>query len=277
MSGFEEWAQGYFAAKSNHDLESLIARFDPAIGYEDAVLGRRTEGADRMRATYAAVFAAPADDATSTLLWTAGGTDGGVVRFHNGPGLFGAPMDLVGVIELVDGRVARQRDYWDGRSLPESTLLAMRTSYPAHFRPAEMAATARATPPTQLVDTLAAYRRLVESGRDTGELLASQVTMEELGLGLALSGRRPVVDFLARWAGRLPYGTGAADTNVVGGTSGGAGEWSTGPEWADCVGVGVTAVGLDPDGRIERLATAWDTSHVDSDVRRTWPGPDSAA
>ena len=51
MSGFEKWAQGYFAAKSNHDLESLIARFDPAIGYEDAVLGRRTEGADRMRAT----------------------------------------------------------------------------------------------------------------------------------------------------------------------------------------------------------------------------------
>jgi len=35
---------------------ALAGSFDPEIAYEDAVLGRRTVGAGRMRATYAAIF-----------------------------------------------------------------------------------------------------------------------------------------------------------------------------------------------------------------------------
>src|SRR5262249_43806047 len=69
-SDFTGWAEGYFAAKSRHDLEALVGHFHDDIAYEDAVLGRRTTGRGRMRDTYAAVFAASTGSAGSTLAWS---------------------------------------------------------------------------------------------------------------------------------------------------------------------------------------------------------------
>jgi hypothetical protein len=282
-AGFRRWAQAYFGAKSRHDLDALAGLFDPEIGYEDAVLCRRTTGADRMRATYQAIFASAATaaectaataagsvaeaSAGSTLTWAAGGAGGGAVQFVNGAGLFGAPMRVIAVIELECGRVGRQRDYWDGRSLPAPALADLRAAYPAHLRPAALAAAQRSHRDPALGKAAAAYRAAIESGASIAPLLTDAAVLEDVARGVRVETRDAVAGHLARWSDRLPYGRGAREANVVGGAGGGAWEWTASPPFAETVGAGVTAVRLAPDGRIAELVVGWDTSRLSSRQR----------
>jgi len=271
---FGRWAGAYFAAKSRHDLEALGGLFDPDIGYEDAVLCRRTIGADRMRATYAAIFAPAPDAAGSTLTWAAGGDGGGAVQFTNDAGLFGAPMRVVAVIELDRGRVTRQRDYWDGRALPAPVLADLRAAYPAHLPPAGLAVVQRTPRSPALAAAAGAYRTALESGASIAPLLADDAVLKDLACGVRVETMEAVADHVARWSAALPYGHGARETNVVGGGGGGAWEWTTSPPFADAVGAGVTAVWLAPDGRIRELVVGWDTSRLSSRQRDELPGGD---
>jgi ketosteroid isomerase-like protein len=272
--GFQRWARDYFAAKSRHDLDALAGSFDQEIAYEDAVLGRRTVGADRMRATYAAIFAAVPDSARSTLTWSAGGERGGAVQFRNDAALFGAPMHVVAVIELDRGRVIRQRDYWDGRALPVPALGRLRATYPAHLPPAALAAPQRAPRPPALNEMAQAYRAALESGSGLARLLADDAVLEDLAHGVRVVSRNGVAAHLARWSTALPCGRGARETNVVGGAGGGAWEWAASPAFAETVGAGVTAVRLAPDGRIAELVFSWDTSRLPPRRRSELPGAD---
>ncbi|MGD0554130.1 MAG: nuclear transport factor 2 family protein [Streptosporangiaceae bacterium] len=272
MTGFHGWARKYFAAKSRHDLDALAGSFDPDIAYEDAVLRRRTVGADRLRATYAAIFAGVPDSARSNLTWSAGGAGGGAVQFLNDAALFGAPMRVVAVIELDRGRVTRQRDYWDGRALPGPVLAGLRATYPAHMPPARLAAGQR-SPRAPVLDAAArAYRDAMESGSSIAGLLADDVVLEDLALGVRVVTRDAVAAHLARWSAALPYGRGARETNVVGGAGGGAWEWAASPAFAEPVGAGVTAMRLAPGGRIAELVFGWDTSRLSSRRYRELPG-----
>jgi len=259
-AGFDGWARKYFAAKSRHDLDSLVGSFDPDIAYEDAVLSRRTAGADQLRATYAAIFAAVPDSAGSSLTWSAGSDGGGAVQFLNDAALFGAPMCVVAVIELARGRVTRQRDYWDGRALPAPVLAGLRAKYPAHLPPAGLTAVQRSPRNPVLGAAARAYRAALESGSSIAGLLAGNVVLEDRALGVRVVTRDAVAAHLARWSAALPYGRGARETNVVGGAGGGAWEWTASPAFAEPVGAGVTAVRLAPDGRIAELVFGWDTS-----------------
>jgi hypothetical protein len=274
---FHRWAGAYFAAKSGHDLEALVGSFDPGIAYEDAVLCRRTTGADRMRATYAAIFAAVPDSAGSTLTWAAGSEAGGAVQFVNDAALFGAPMHVVAVIELDRGRVIRQRDYWDGRALPAPTRARLRAAYPAHMPPAGLAAVQRSPRSPALGEAAREYRAALESGSGIARLLAADAVLEDAARGVRVVTGDAVAAHLARWSTALPYGRGARETNVVGGAGGGAWEWTASPPFAESVGSGVTAVRLAPDGRIAELVVGWDTSRLPSRRYRELPGLDERA
>jgi ketosteroid isomerase-like protein len=276
-AGFRRWAEAYFGAKSRHDLEALVGLFDPGIGYEDAVLCRRTTGADRMRATYAAIFASAAgaaDPAGSTLTWVAGSDRGGAVQFVNDAGLFGAPMRVVAVIELDHGRVARQRDYWDGRALPASALADLRASYPAHLRPAGLAAEQRSPRSQALAGAARAFRAALEARSGIAPLLTGDAVFEDPARGVLVRTGDAVAAHLAHWSAALPYGHGATETNIVGGTGGGAWEWIPSPPFAQTVGAGATAVRLAPDGRIAELIVGWDTSRLSSRERLALPEGD---
>jgi SnoaL-like domain len=276
-AGFHRWAGAYFAAKSRHDLEALVGSFDPGIAYEDAVLCRRTTGADRMRATYEAIFAAVPDSAGSTLTWTAGSEDGGAVQFLNDAALFGAPMQVVAVIELDRGRVIRQRDYWDGRALPAPILAGLRAAYPAHLGPAGLTTVQRSPRSPALGDAASAYRAALESGSAIARLLAPDVVLEDAARGVRVVTRDAVAAHLARWSTALPYGRGARETNIVGGSGGGAWEWTASPAFAESIGSGVTAVRLAPDGHIAELIFGWDTSRLSSRSYRELPALDERA
>jgi hypothetical protein len=272
---FGHWAERYFAAKSSHDLDTLIGCFASGISYEDAVLARNTQGAERLRATYAALFAAATGASASTLLWAWGGQGGGAAGFHNDAGLFGAPMDLIAVIELGRGRVIRQRDYWDGRSLPASTLAGMRERYPAMLATVALPVSQRSRPPAALAALAAAYRTSLTRGSGLSALLTEDAVLRDLATGVRLSGGEAVAEYLRRNSSELPYGAGARETNVVGGPAGGAWEWAAGEAWAHTVGAGVTAVRLGRSGRIAELAVAWDTSRLDERSSTALPGKEA--
>jgi hypothetical protein len=45
---------------------------------------------------------------------------------------------------------------------------------------------------------------------------------------------------------------------VVGGNRGGGFEWQTAPAYRATVPRGITAIALDPEGKVSRLTTVWD-------------------
>jgi hypothetical protein len=269
---FASWAEQYFAAKAGHDLDTLTGLFDPGIDYEDAVLCRRTHGADRMRSTYQQIFAQAPDSAGSSLAWSAGGERGGAVQFRNDAGLFGAPMRVAAVIELDQGRVVRQRDYWDGRSIPDRTLAGLRAAYPCHLPPADLPVGQRRPRDPALGAAADRFRSAVDAGAGIAPCLAADAVLADLACDLEISGRSAIAQFLTDWAAALPYGPGARETTVVGDDRGGGWEWAATGEYRASVGAGLTAVRLDDAGLIERLVVAWDASRLTGRAAARLPG-----
>jgi ketosteroid isomerase-like protein len=261
-SGFGAWARRYFAAKAGHDLDTLTGLFHPVIDYEDAVLCRRTSGAQRMRATYQSIFERAAASAGSSLAWSAGDERGGAVQFSNDAGLFGAPMRVAAVIELDGGRVVRQRDYWDGRAIPAGTLTGLRTQYPCHLPPADLPVGQRRPRDPVLGAAAERFRSALDAAKGLDRCLAEDAVLADLACGLEITGRSAITQFLADWPDRLPYGPGARETNVVGGARGGGWEWAAAAEFRESVGAGLTAVRLTDDGLIAALVFAWDASRL---------------
>lgn len=268
---FEGWARRYFAAKSGHDLDGLTGLFAPGINYEDAVLCRRTHGAERMRATYQKIFERAPADAGSSLTWSSGGQRGGAVLFSNGAGLFGAPMRVGAVIELDGGRVARQRDYWDGRAIPAHALAGMRAEYPSHLSPADLPAAQRGERDAVLGAAADGLRSALDSGSGLDRCLAEDAVLADLACGARIEGRSGVATFLADFSAALPYGPGARETNVVGAADGGGWEWAAAGGFRDSVGAGLTAVRLTGDGLVAELAFAWDSSRLSGRERALLP------
>jgi len=271
-TGFADWAQRYFAAKSGHDLDGLAGLFCPGIDYEDAVLCRRTSGAQRMRATYQRIFESAPAAAGSALTWCAGDEPGGAVQFSNGAGLFGAPMQVAAVIELDGGRVVRQRDYWDGRSVPAGTLARLRAQYPCHMPPADLPAAQRRHRDAVLGAAAAAFRSALDSGAGLDRCLAEDAVLADLACGVQLAGLPTIEKYLADWSATLPYGPGARETNIVGGARGGGWEWAAAGGFRESVGAGLTAVRLTDEGLVGELAFAWDASRLSARACAQLPG-----
>ena len=71
-------------------------------------------------------------------------------------------------------------------------------------------------------------------------------------------GRLAIERYLERALDKLPAGTGSSIVHVVGGDMGGGFEWQTAPAYRTTVRRGITAIALDPEGKISRLTTLWD-------------------
>jgi hypothetical protein len=253
---FARWAEHYLGAKSRHDVPELVACFAPDCGYEDAVLSRCSTRA-QLRLGLQQVLAQLPEGAGSSLVWAAGADSGGAVRFDNDAALFGAAMPVLAVVELEDGLVVRQRDYWDGRVLGRGRLADLRRRFPPHA-PARPVAAARSHPRAGQLAALAEalWPLAVEA---LHPMLAPEVVLRDLTTGLQLAGRDPVLARLRATWGTVPYGAGASASAVVGGDGGGAVEWRARAD----ITVGGGAVGVRiVAGAITELVWCWDASRV---------------
>ena len=73
-------------------------------------------------------------------------------------------------------------------------------------------------------------------------------------------GRIEATHYLGRVLGDVPYGRSSQLRHVVGGSRGGAFEWTAGAEAQGLVGI--TALELSPDGLITRITSVYDSRQL---------------
>jgi hypothetical protein len=93
---------------------------------------------------------------------------------------------------------------------------------------------------------------------------ATDAVYEDVPAHLQITSRSSIQTFLTKAAALLPYvGAGTGVRHVLGNDTGGGYEWTAadGP-----VPRGITALELDPWGRIERLTAVWNGAYADASL-----------
>ncbi len=128
--------------------------------------------------------------------------------------------------------------------------------------------TSRATAPRPRSRT---WRRSSASRSPSGDgaaaaaLFSNDAVYRDRALRTQVIGKQAIGKYLSRLLPTVPYGKGAKLVHIVGSDQGGGYEWTNadGP-----VKRGITAIDLDADGKIVRLATTWDNGMMsDADLQ----------
>ena len=116
-------ADGWFAAWNSHDPEKVIAIFTPDVLFEDVTFGATSHGSPELRKFAASIFDAvpdakfelvngSADRKCGRIEWVFSGTDHGLYKTGKRFSVRG-----VSVIDLRQGRISREVDYYDAASI----------------------------------------------------------------------------------------------------------------------------------------------------------------
>jgi hypothetical protein len=100
-------------------------------------------------------------------------------------------------------------------------------------------------------------------------LFTSDAVYEDMTLHTQVLGRLAIERYLGRSLDKLPAGTGSSIVHVVGGDMGGGFEWQTAPAYRTTVRRGITAIAIDPEGKVSRLTTVWDGAMLPLDEVKT--------
>ncbi|MFI9560263.1 hypothetical protein [Nonomuraea endophytica] len=240
------------AAASAAGFMSHFAR--DSLTYTDATFGRQWTSHPALEAALGGLMATWQPPVVTYPVKIIGDMGGAVVLFVNSAQLFGHELRVIAPLDLRDGKIERQVDYWDGRHFGIAATSQMRVppdQYPSEFGESRVG------------ERAPAVLRQVANALSTGDaaaLFTDDARFEDLTLHTAMVGRRAIGGFLDRARDLLPYGLGASVRHVVGGEQGGAYEWRN-PGAA--VPGGVVAIELDGESRISGLTTVWDGSLID--------------
>ncbi|KAI8686818.1 hypothetical protein LRP88_09445 [Fusarium phalaenopsidis] len=197
-----EFIRHYFQAKSRHDADEWIKDFDTSkITYMETVLGLHLSSLD-FEATTKAIMATWGADAKSYPLRIIGDTHSAVMFFVDTPAMFGSELRGIAALDMENGKVVRQVDYWD-RRFGESAVQRARN------------------PVLQgIVNELHADLSTANCNV-TAALFDVDAVWEDRTTRTLLDGRLAIERYLARASSSFPYGTGASVRHVVGNEQGG--------------------------------------------------------
>lgn len=250
----------FFAAKNARDLDQTMSFFSPDLRtYTDATLGWDLASFDALRALYAQYMPTWSPAARSEPTRIFGDDRRAVLAFTDSPELFGAELRILGVVDLAGGKIVRWVDYWNGRTVPPALYHQLRAASPA--QPHWPAAGTERPAATTDQALGGAFSRGEPAA--IGAALAPEAVLEDLPLQLTITGRAAILRFLTLALPHLPYGRGARWADPLPLTSGGA-EWTAAPTWPAVRGL--TAVGCNAQGEIERLVSMYDARLI-SDER----------
>ncbi|RSL56812.1 hypothetical protein CEP53_006677 [Fusarium sp. AF-6] len=256
-----EFLRHYFQAKSRHDADEWIKDFDTSkITYIETVLGLHLNSAN-FDATAKAIMATWGADARSYPLRIIGDTHSAVMFFVDTPTMFGSELRGIAALDMENGKVVRQVDYWDGRRAPLAETRVPESQYPTDF--GESAVERARNPVLQGIVNELNVGLSTGNSSATAALFDIDAVWEDRTTRTLLDGRLAIERYLARASSSLPYGTGAAVRHVVGNEQGGGYEWIGGPGAA--ARHGMTALKLNEDGLITWISPFWDASYA-SDV-----------
>ncbi|WP_067141515.1 nuclear transport factor 2 family protein [Microtetraspora malaysiensis] len=251
------------AAASAAGFMSHFAR--DRLTYTDATFGGQWTSHQALAAALGGLMATWRPPVATYPVKIIGDTSGAVVLFVNSAQLFGHELRVIAPLDLRDGKIERQVDYWDGRHFGTAATSQMRVppdQYPAEFGESRIGERAPAVL-RQVADTLAGALSTGDAAA-AAALFTDDARFEDLTLHTAMVGRQAIGGFLDRARDLLPYGLGTSVRHVVGSGQGGAYEWrNTGA----AVPGGVVALELDGESRISRLTTVWDGSLIDDSAQ----------
>ncbi|CAB4581376.1 unannotated protein [freshwater metagenome] len=103
----------YLSAWGARDVDALMAFFTDDVVFRDTTTGHGATGSAKMRRFAEASFASYPDSHFELRTHVCDGTTFAMEWVMR-------PGDIPGVSfgRIIDGRIAEQRDYWDGRLLP---------------------------------------------------------------------------------------------------------------------------------------------------------------
>ena len=251
-----------FRDKSAHDVNRTMAHFSQTqLTYTDGTLGLQFRDWAQLGALFAQLMPTWPESARSYPTRIIGQATSGIVLFTDTPELFGGEIRSISPIDLSDGRIIRQVDYWDSRHFGTAAAAGLRVpaaQYPSDF--GEQQIGERSHPTIRRVSTALAGALSAGDVTAVTALLGPDAVFEDLALHTQLVGRQAIASFLARALPLLPYGRAAVVRHVVGGVLGGGYEWTSqrGP-----VSVGVVALELDRQARVTRVTATWDGAALD--------------
>ncbi len=215
---------------------------------------------------------------------------GAMVEVANLPGtFFDAPLgfDMIVVLELKDGRICRNTDYWDSQQLG-AALLPLHPDGKPRERPV-------CTPNTIPGDTPHASKEMLEFAHSFHDALASGRSDRVLKFfaddalfihpllhsgppgygiyhrGIQVRGKDGIERVMKAAIAVMPDGTDSTLMNVIGGATGGGFEWKAGGSYArqglmrDGIR-GATALDIF-GGRIQRMSVMFDVMQMTPDQR----------
>ncbi|HEU0200726.1 MAG TPA: hypothetical protein VFR86_09845 [Burkholderiaceae bacterium] len=252
--------RSFFMAKSRHDVDATMNHFSKStLTYIDATLGWPFYTHEALKDVFVQYM--PKWPATGLSYPTRilGDERSALVAFTDTPELFGAEIRILAAIDIKDGKVVRWVDYWDGRHFGAEPAAKMRTpfdKFPTDFK--EATVPGNASPRIRAAANKLHAAFAANDAKAAAALLSNDAVYEDMTLHTQILGRLAIERYLSRALDTLPAGAGSSMLHVVGGDMGGGFEWQTAPAYRTTVRRGITAIALDPEGKVSRLTTVWD-------------------
>jgi limonene-1,2-epoxide hydrolase len=255
----------YFRDKSRRDPMATMGHFCQSICYIDATLGSSMPDWEQVLGIFHEIMPNWPEGAASYPVRIIGDDSGVIVIFVDTPGLFGPKeLRIFGVVDLRDGDIVRWIDYWDGRHPGIANRDALKLADEqcvTHFRESEIGVAA-APIMQEVVTGLAEAFRTADFDAAAG-FFAPDGVFEDYPSHLMIHGSESIGAFFANAGTLLPFiGEDIRVRHMVGGALGGGYEWTN----FTLFPTGVSAIELDPWGKITRLSSMWDGARVGAEV-----------
>ena len=188
-----------------------------------------------------------------------------LVHMVDTPELFGGELRVLAAIDLVDGKIVRWVDYWDGSAFDAALYAQFRTpadSFPTDLEDGQVAT--QAAP--ELVAAATTLQRAFARGGRAGRGCADAHRRGPRGHGAAHPGDRPDRDRPATWGGSsttCPTADRARCVTSSAARAGGGFEWTA----ASGALVGITAIELDADGLVTTVTSVYDSRQLARPVK----------
>ena len=256
--------RGYYQAKTGKNLNWQTSFFSQKqFTYIDGILGWHWYTWQAMRTALAGWYPTWPKDSASYPTRLLGNTTSAILIFTDTPGMFGpGQVRNYGAVNFgTDGKIERWVDYWDARQFGVATWKKEEEppgQWPADFRESTVGETASPLMRGVVVGLASALRdgNIPAAMR----LFSTDAVYEDVPAHIQITSQSSIQAYLTKAAAILPYvGHVTGVRHVLGSDSGGGYEWTaaSGP-----VPRGITALELDPWGKIERFTAVWDGAYA---------------
>ncbi|EUC18695.1 nuclear transport factor 2 family protein [Paraburkholderia hospita] len=267
-AGAAAFFSGYFAARSQHSVDGIMARFsDPRATFYDATVGWGFDNFAALKAIFAQIVPTWGVGGLSYPTRILGDETSAIVALTDTKELFGAEIRTLSAVDMKNGKIVRWVDYWDSRTIPASIDASLRLP-PAQFATDFKESQVGESASVLMKSTANALQQALAAGdaQSAGALFSYDAVFEDMTLRTQVSGKAAITRYLARVIVQAPYGVGSPSIprHVLGSDKGGGYEWrasqlSGGKN-------GIFALNLDASGAITRLTTVYDGRVVQSAV-----------